>query len=76
MKSYYTIGRNICSHLRSKGYEINFTQKYSWLTFYDNGEFLFSTTVDILPEYEVEKIIIEILKEKYDVSIPTKIRES
>lgn len=72
MKDYYRAGKNICSHLRSKGYDVKFIQNFSWLTFTISNTFLFCTTLDILPEAEVEKILIEIIKEKENVHIPTK----
>ena len=72
MTDWYRTGKNISSHLRSKGHNITFTQKLSWLTFYLNDNFLFCTDLQILPEKEVEKILLEILKEKENVRTNSK----
>lgn len=69
MNNWYRVGTNISSHLKSRGYNITFTQFYSWLTFYLNDEFLFCTALDLIPESEVEKILIELIKEKENVHI-------
>ena len=69
MNNYYRIGTNISSHLRARGYDITFSQCYSALTFFLNKKFLFCTFLDIMPEAEVEKILIELIKEKENVSV-------
>ena len=72
MKNYYDIGKNLLSRLRSYGYNITLFQRFSWVTFYIDGEFLFCSDLQLLSEKEIEEIILELLKEKTNVHISAK----
>ena len=76
MLDYYKTGKSILSSLRSRGYNITMTQRFSWITFYIDGEFLFCGDLQLLPKNEFEEILLEILKEKSNVSISTKVRKA
>ena len=52
------------------------SQHFSWLTFYIDNEFLFCSDLQLLPQKEIEEIILEILKEKSNVRIPAKNRKA
>lgn len=72
MVDYYKTGKSILSSLRSRGYNITMTQRFSWITFYIDGEFLFCGDCQLLPKTEFEEIILEILKEKSNVCTNSK----
>jgi len=72
MKNYYKIGAEISSRMRSRGYAITYTQRWTTLIFYLNDEFLFAIDTDLISEAECEKMLIEVIKEKNDVSIRSK----
>lgn len=64
---WYTVSKNICSHLKARGYSMTFKNNHEFVVFYYNKEFIFHCDLQILGEKNTEEILIQLLKEKANV---------